>query len=189
MLYGHASVILAHVLDFDFRHVVTFFNKLSVSEVRALPGKKNKAADASKAVDFAPYTWISGQTINTTFPTFREPVDAVQPTPSNTRKIKILLDFNPNFDANTNWLDRWLRRFSATEKVGVNVEIEYEAYSTQAVLAWTKLHEWYMFAFTPWSQDPITPELKKIMAAIMKVVPTNHTFVGSFHPGRFLYRV
>lgn len=174
VLHGHASIILAHVLDFDFRHVVTFFNKLSVSEVRALPDKKDKA-DVSRAVDSAPNTMTSGQPFKIPLATLNELVGAAQrtPTPANSRKIKILLDFNPKFNANTSWLNRWLRRFSATKKVGVNADIEYEAYSIQAVLGWTKLYEWHTFGLWPWAQDPSISELKKIRAAVTNLVPTN----------------
>lgn len=167
VLYAHASVILAHVLDFDFRHVVTFFNKLSVSEVRALPGKKDEVY-ASKSVDSPPNTMSSGQTIKIPLVALNELVDAAQPTltPTDARKIKILLDFNPKFDAKTSWLNRWLRRFSATEKVGVNADIEYEAYSTEAVTGWTGRNDWQRIAWILRQGALGVAERKKIEAAV-----------------------
>lgn len=140
VLYGHAATVVAHVLDFDFRHVVTFYNKLNAGEVKALPAKRDATVEPKARPQgrfrgrFGSSSWNLDRGSSRKAATSATAVDMPQALPD--RQIKILLDFRPHFDWRDSLLDRWLNRLTAVGKIGTDAKIVYEAYSYKAMTEW-----------------------------------------------------
>ncbi|GAB7364420.1 hypothetical protein MBLNU230_g4961t1 [Neophaeotheca triangularis] len=112
VLYTHAPQIIARVNNFNFTHIVTFFNRLSDIELKTIPAEKVQ--------------------------TYAEIVAAAENTDANTaaarfqrrrrsrqRKMTIELCFKYNRPLNMHLLSRWLNRLAVPSKKGSNLKTSY----------------------------------------------------------------
>lgn len=67
-----------------------------------------------------------------------------KPTVETTKRrtFKILLDFGAKASWQDGYLDRWLNRQHATQKIGANTKIEYEVLSKEATWEWQGRDAW-----------------------------------------------
>lgn len=158
ILYASASVVEAHVLDFDFRHLVTYFNKLSAREARELPSRSLKS-NATDEKQTATAQSGSGElkansSLNLHFPA--------------PRKLKAILDISPKCPWAPPYLLRWLARFGAEKKKRCATPFEYEVISSAAVDNWLEC-DWWLEVLGPFCWDiPQGEELSKMREAVIR---------------------
>ena len=165
VLYEHARTTLAHVRDFDFRHVVTYFNRLNKAEVEALPVKSAtpEQAPTHKKIRFIP-TWnFSATPASTSKPESATPI-------IERRSLKIFLDFTPTASWQDGFLTRWLNRQQATHKIGSNTQIDYEVLSKEATWEWKGRWNWLqMMQSWPWPAEQ-QAEVDKMIRVVKEAV-------------------
>lgn len=163
-LYGFAATILIEVLDFDFRHIVTFFNKLHAGEIRALPiSPSEKPQSTSDEIEEG--SGDSGEDSQDEQPE-AEPLPAAM---VNKRVFKVILDMTPTCSATPHYLERWLNRMEVKEKTGANAVIQYVAASRMAVKQWrTRCHWNLLIERLPWPerQKEALDKMRTAMASV-----------------------
>lgn len=171
VLYEHARTTLAHVRNFDFRHVVTYFNKLNKAEVEALPVKAAEPEQArmhKKSYFLGPGgNFFSSVLVRKSVP---KPSAVTSASTSERRTVKIILDFTPNASWTTGFLTRWLNRQNATHKVGATTDFKYEVLSKEATWEWRGRRDWvHMATGLSWPGEQ-QAEVDKMVDAIQEAV-------------------
>lgn len=162
VLYQHAQVTLAYVVDFDFRHVVTYFNKLDAAEVRALAKKSPNISksqgpsekkifyladlNASRVPVFSPFIPHPRRPLHTRtccfFTTAAAPSSISATRPFKPPELKVFLDFTPRCDWRSTFLLRWLKRMESPDKIGTDAKIVYEAADAEGLVRWEGADTW-----------------------------------------------
>lgn len=118
------TMVEAHVLDFDFRHVVTFYNSLDESQLHGFPAKEAalpKETAASRLL--------------------RE-----RSTVGGEGKMKIVLDFSRGCAWTFDAVEAWMRRINHPTKKGSKVKVEYEVRSRRVLGQWIGRSNWLSLA-------------------------------------------
>ena len=145
VLYQHARTTMAHVVDFDFRHIVTYYNKLNEAEKRALPTGPPKNPRSSHS--FKTGTDGNTQSLGTCAQVseYKKTVSRIAADGSPVdppRRLKVRLDFSPHFSWRSTYLLRWLRRLEAEGKTGTNAAVHYSLRRQKVVGHWENIFLW-----------------------------------------------
>lgn len=163
VLYEHAQTTVAYVLDFDFRHVVTYLNKLNVAEAKALPTKEPGDSFKSHIPGFSrKHVSASGEDVV-------KDADSSAPEP---RTLKFLFDFTPKCIWQETYLFCGLDRLDAAHKTGSNARVEYGVFSDEAARKWEKRHHFDWLVGADWLTEKQTSEMKEMKWAINKATRT-----------------
>lgn len=136
VLYEHAQTTLAYVLDFDFRHVVTYLNKLNKAEVKALPTQRMRSSTAISAT-IPDYPHIP-RPDHMPQPRSAQPGSAqkIIPTTIAPRPVKLVLNITFKRDWQSTFLLRWLDRLKATNKIGFGAQVSFASPRWGLTLRW-----------------------------------------------------
>lgn len=140
VLYGRAQNTLAYVLDFNFRHVVTYFNKLNKAEAEALPMPPAKTIVTTRhPTKYRPSRFGPSAPFHTAV---RRGAQHPHPIVIRSRTITLLLDFTAKCDWQTTYLLRWLDRLKAPNKTGVSTHVSYASPRWDRTLKWPNSVVW-----------------------------------------------
>lgn len=148
-LFRHATVIEAHVHNFDFRNLVAFFNRLSDQEIKGFASKADEAETRTSEVQ-----------------------QATQGL-EDKRKIHVILDIDRYCD----WMllgssmERWIKRAGKPTKRGTEVAVSYYARPTEELMCWENRGPWRFMVneyVKAMEGKPEGAEMRKILEAVMR---------------------